>query len=341
MKRFSVIIPAYNAQATIARCLDSVYALSVSETEFEVIVIDDCSTDGTVGAVENYARIHSNLSLLLQPQNHRQGAARNRGLSVANGQYIVFLDSDDEVDSGLLTALNLASGNNLEMTAMRGVRRNREGKVLGWFELGYPNDYVFSGTVLQQEHPYWCTGVVLYVYLKSFLETVDYPFEEDVLFEDSDFVNVHLYHATRMSYSDDCGYTIHENLSSTTHTTSYKHVCDYALLGTRMLDFYHRLERRDTPYADSILEGGSYNIMKSCRALFRLKSFQDVRAFYDRLDEHVDRKNYLSYREPAYCWTPWTRFCLKHRNLTIGLVGCVVSTRLLELKRVIKKLKHA
>ena len=341
MIHFSIIIPAYNAQTTINRCLDSVYALPVPEEDFEVIVIDDCSTDDTVHAIERYGSNHSNLKLLVQPENHRQGAARNRGLSVAKGKYIVFLDSDDELADGVLSALALAERNCLEMTVMQCERVNLAGELQGKLTLPYHSDVVFSGVALQTDYPYWGTAPWPYIYLSSFLKQVGYPFAEDVLYEDSDFVNVHLYHATRLSYCDDCGYRAYENPLSTTRTISYKHVCDYALLGTRMLDFYHQLERKDTKFADSILEGGSFNIMKSCRALFRLKSIRDVRAYYYRLDEHVDRRNYLSYREPAYCWTRWTRFCLKHRNLTIGIVGCAVSSRLLELKRVIKKLKHA
>ena len=85
--------PSYNSQSTINRCLDSVYALPIPEDEYEVIVIDDCSTDHTVDIIKVYEHTHSNLTLLVQLQNHRQGAARNRGLEVAQGEYIFFLDT--------------------------------------------------------------------------------------------------------------------------------------------------------------------------------------------------------------------------------------------------------
>ena len=241
MKRFSVIIPAYNAQATIYRCLDSVYALPVAEEDFEVIVIDDCSTDNTVSLVETFGRNHPNLSLLLQSQNHRQGAARNRGMSVAQGNYIVFLDSDDELDQGVVTALEWADKGGLDMTIMKGISVNLEGQVWKSMELPYREGTLFSGQSLQAEHPFWSCGPVLYVYRKSFLDRVEYPFAEDVLYEDSDFVSVHLYYAERMGYSPSVAYRIHENPSSTTRTISFKHVCDYALLGTRLLRFYHQL----------------------------------------------------------------------------------------------------
>ena len=87
----SFIIPAFNASQTIVRCLDSIYSLVIPETEYEVIVIDDCSNDDTVTVIESYALSHENLTLLRQSENHRQGAARNRGLEIAKGQYIFYL----------------------------------------------------------------------------------------------------------------------------------------------------------------------------------------------------------------------------------------------------------
>ena len=317
---FSIIIPAYNAHSTIERCLNSIYQLPISETEYEVIVIDDCSTDDTTDVVKKYAIHHPNITLLVQPENHRAGAARNLGVSIARGKYVVFLDSGDELESGVLAAILLADKSCLEMVAMRGLREGFGGKQ-GLYNLHYSSERTFSGIDLQTEHPYWCSGPCLYVYLKSFLDLVGYPFTEDVLYEDSDFVSVHLYHAKRMGYSDECGYIIHENSLSITHTMSHKHVCDYALLGTRMLAFYHKIQNKNTLYARTILEGGSFNIMKASHLLFRLKSVADVRAVYDRFDDYADRKLYLGYKYPAYCWTKWTRFCLKHRKLTIGLIA--------------------
>ena len=329
----SIIIPAYNAELTIARCLNSIYALSIQETEYEVIVIDDCSSDGTVALIEEYRYVHPNIVLLKQPHNHRQGAARNRGLSIAKGEYVVFLDSDDEIKPGVCSAIALAQNNDLDITIMKGVVVSPDGHITSTYSLPYDSNEVFSGISFQTAHRFWCPGPVLYVFKKVFLDNVNYPFAENVLYEDSDFVNVHLYFSKKTGYCNECGYCIHVNTSSTTHTMSYKHVCDYALLGTRMLDFHNRIENKDTPYADSILEGGSWNIMQSCKNLFKLDSISSVRAFYDRFDMFADRKSLFHYREPAYCWTPWTRFCIRHRKLTTSLVGLCLSTGVTKLIR--------
>ncbi len=84
----SVIIPAYNRAHLIGSALDSVLA---QDTELQVIVVDDGSSDGTVGVVQRYG---SRVQLLCQ-KNKGPGAARNAGLQVAIGRYAAFLDSDD------------------------------------------------------------------------------------------------------------------------------------------------------------------------------------------------------------------------------------------------------
>lgn len=315
----SFIIPAYNASNTIARCLDSIYALGLIEQEFEVICIDDCSKDNTVAVIEQYTKQHTNITLLCQLENHRQGAARNRGVSIAQGKYIVYVDSDDESDKGVLQALQLAEKNDLDMVAMHYVNVEEHGNITEKEPITL--DGVFTGVELQTRYPYWGSAPWPYIYKKSFLQQVDYPFVEDVLFEDSDFVIVHLYHANRMMYCASLAYHMYYNATSTTHTKTFKHVADYMLLGTRMLTFYHSLEDTISNYAKGILEGGSYNIWTACKRLIKLQSAADVHAFYNRVDSYIDRTSLVGYTYPKYCWTWWTKLCLKHKNFAIILAA--------------------
>ena len=315
----SFIIPAYNASATIVRCLDSIYTLGLSMQEFEVICIDDCSTDNTIAVIEQYAKQHTNLTLLCQSENHRQGAARNRGVAIAKGKYIVYIDSDDESDKGVILALQLAEEHNLDMVAMHFASVNEHGNITEKEPIKL--DGVFTGVELQTKHPYWGTAPWPYIYNAEFLEKVNYLFEEDMVYEDSDYVNVHLYHAHRVMYNPICSYRIYYNSQSTTHTTSFKHVADYLLLGTRMLKLYHSLEDKNSKYALGILEGGSFNIWKSCKKLFKLSSIAEVLAFYNRVDSYINRADYVQYSEPAYCWTRWTKLCLGHKKIAMIIIA--------------------
>ena len=321
--RISIVIPAYNASSTINRCLNSLYKLPLAESDFEVIVVDDCSQDNTAELVEAYAKRHSNLALLRQPENHSLGAARNRGVSIAQGKYIVFVDSDDESAEGMPFAVQLAEENDLDMVAMRFVRIAQDGSTEKEISLPYDKSNVYTGVEMQTEFPYWAASVWPYVYKRSFLEEVEYPFAEDVFYEDSDFTNVHLFHAKRMSYCDVCGYVVHSNPASITHTLSFKHLSDYALMGTRMLRFFENLEDMTSLYAQGIREGGQYNITKSFHRLPKLKSRSAVRSFYKRLDAHFDRKQLIGRHELEYHWDLWTRLGLKHQSLCVFLLGCI------------------
>ena len=315
----SFVIPAYNASNTIVRCLDSIYALALNVADFEVIVIDDCSKDNTITVAEEYAKQHTNITLLRQAENYRQGAARNRGVTIAKGKYIVYVDSDDESDKGVVQALQLAEEHHLDMVAMHYVNIDERGNITEKEPIKL--DGVFTGVELQTAHPYWCTGPVPYVYSVELLKRVNYPYTENVLFEDSDYVNVHLYHAQRVMYNPICSYRIYYNSQSTTHTTSYKHVADYLLLGTCMLQLYHSLEDKTTAYALGIREGGSYNILMSCKRLVKLPSIRDVKMFYNRVDQYTNRFDLLNYTEPAYCWTRWTKLCLGHKKIAMVLIA--------------------
>jgi len=94
--RTTVIIPAYNEQATIIEILELVAQQVVDGVEFEVIVIDDCSTDITVELLEKRPDLFT--KLIKQSKNGGKGAAVKAGLSAATGEYVLFQDADLEYD---------------------------------------------------------------------------------------------------------------------------------------------------------------------------------------------------------------------------------------------------
>ena len=92
--RTSVIIPVYNTAEYLEECLDSVIAQT--QKEIELILVDDGSDDGSLEILKEYAERYPFVTLL--QQNHLyQGTARNRGLEIARGEYIYFMDSDDDI----------------------------------------------------------------------------------------------------------------------------------------------------------------------------------------------------------------------------------------------------
>ena len=103
MLRTSIIIPAYNEEATILELLREVRAQSVEGVEFEVVVIDDGSKDRTVALLEENPTLYD--KLVKQPKNGGKGAAVLAGLRAATGQYILFQDADLEYSPSHYEAL--------------------------------------------------------------------------------------------------------------------------------------------------------------------------------------------------------------------------------------------
>lgn len=98
----SIIVPAYNAETTLGRCLDSL--LRQTYLEYEVIVVNDGSCDDTQGICESYCKANERIRLVSK-KNGGQSSARNAGLDVAVGDYIMFCDSDDYVSCRIVESL--------------------------------------------------------------------------------------------------------------------------------------------------------------------------------------------------------------------------------------------
>ena len=100
----SVIIPAYNAEGTIARAVESLFSGALGEYRIEVLVIDDGSVDSTARIAAELEKKYPSVRLL-QKENGGVSSARNRGLSEALGRFVFFMDADDEAKSDALNRL--------------------------------------------------------------------------------------------------------------------------------------------------------------------------------------------------------------------------------------------
>ncbi len=98
----SCIIPAYNVEKYIAACLDSILKQKIEN--IEIICVDDCSTDNTARIIRQYESLHKEVKYVFQDHSFA-GTARNRGLELANGEYIHFMDADDIVVEGAYKAI--------------------------------------------------------------------------------------------------------------------------------------------------------------------------------------------------------------------------------------------
>ena len=114
----SFVVPFYNVDKFIGQCLDSLFTQDISLDEYEVICVNDCSTDRSRDIVIEYQSKYSNLVLIDHEINTKAGGARNTGLKAAKGIYIWFIDSDDCIRSNCLNyLLSVCVENKLDVIA--------------------------------------------------------------------------------------------------------------------------------------------------------------------------------------------------------------------------------
>lgn len=124
MSQISVVIPVYNVKEYLRQCIESV--LSQSFRDFDIILVDDGSTDGSESLCDDYSEQYSNVTTIHQ-ENSGPAASRKAGVLKANGDYIVFIDSDDYIDSDYLEFL------------MDVVQKSKADVVTCEYESFYPN----------------------------------------------------------------------------------------------------------------------------------------------------------------------------------------------------------
>lgn len=100
----SFIVPVYNTEKYLPECLDSLLTQDIPKEDYEVICVNDGSTDGSSAILHRYANAHPNL-VVIDKENGGVGSARNTGLDIAQADYIWFVDADDMVHPNMLSCL--------------------------------------------------------------------------------------------------------------------------------------------------------------------------------------------------------------------------------------------
>lgn len=101
----SFIIPVYNVEHYLSTCLDSILCQGLDTDDFEIILVDDRSNDGSLLICRDYSSKYKNITLLENDKNLGPGLTRNKGMSLARGEYIHFIDSDDYLFPDSISAL--------------------------------------------------------------------------------------------------------------------------------------------------------------------------------------------------------------------------------------------
>ena len=210
----SIVIPAYNAEKTIQRTLESV--INQTYKNIEVIVVNDGSNDCTQSIIEKYESENSIIHVINQV-NSGVSCARNTGLRKANGDFILFVDSDDALELNACEKMLCAYDNDTELVVC-GLRIIQEERVLRTPHL---TDQIID--LKKSIDKYWelrqiNLGPCNKLYRKELIKT---SFEEGLSFgEDTKFVIDYLRNINKISIISDCLYNVYlDNENSLNHST--------------------------------------------------------------------------------------------------------------------------
>ncbi len=318
----SYIIPVYNGKRCISLCLDSIYSLPLQEDEFEVIVVDDCSTDNTFEVLDEYASRHSNMVVLHQEVNQRQGAARNRGIAVANGEYIAFCDADDTiVVDGVMNALKAVSETKADICYFDFEFEQPEGV---WHLLQMPketrNVVMSSAEYLEKYYSCWYNGPVRNLYRKDLLQSTGIRFVEGVRWEDCDWTVKVYAQAKTIQFVDGVGYRYAFNEMSVSKQRSVKAMSERVYAGLRLIKLGDEVREQMPSLSKTISdEGKNYYVDDTIRLrnLTKYSSKQCAELIENIGEDHL---NALA----RYSWPAWDSFFINHSRLSklILLFAC-------------------
>lgn len=164
----SIVIPIYNSANYLNRCLDSLQGQTYSD--WEAVLVDDASTDDSLLIAQQYCQSDSRFTLIQQETNSGQSAARNKGMDHIQGDYLLFLDSDDSLEADCLEQLHCHIGR------------------ADLLQTGYKR-VTIDGRIIEEKCPSWhrryvLTSPCMRLYRTAWLKQQAIRFTEGMIYED-------------------------------------------------------------------------------------------------------------------------------------------------------------
>ena len=281
MPLISFILPVYNVEKYIARCLDSIYALSLEKEQFEVLCIDDCSIDKSTTIIETYQEQYSNLHLIKHQQNARQGAARNTGIRNAKGAYCMFIDADDSIPKvDLLAYIEYMQQHDLELLLGKANVIGCNGEITQWGNSPVEESRIMKGPeIFIEEYIHKVAfGVVwLGIYKMELVKRIS-PFLENIQYEDTDWTLRCAYEAQLLQYRPITLYNYHNNPATTTTTRSIRSVIERAKQSLRMYEWAQTTTELRNEVVHAVEDYATWNL-RILNGLYKY-NFKERKSFY-------------------------------------------------------------
>lgn len=217
MKKISIIIPVYNTEKYIERCLNSV--INQKYENKEIIVINDGSTDRSEEKINKYI----NKITYIKKENSGLSDTRNVGIEKATGEYIMFIDSDDYIEECLLDKLKPYINQEIEMIKYKSRKVTEEGK-----EIQIMDGPVFETTKGEEAFSKMCftdqlmETACIYLYKTELLKKNQFRFSKGLYHEDFGLIPLIILKAETFVSTGICGYNYVQSSNSITRNEDYQ-----------------------------------------------------------------------------------------------------------------------
>lgn len=316
--KLSFIVTFHNGDRYISECLDSLLKQDIPYEDYEIIVVDDCSTskDG-LEILDNFERTNINLSIIHNEYNLRTGASRNVGLKTAKGEYIWFIDQDDYIEKNCLSELlNICAKETPDILTFDYFETNG----IGSTRLTTHNienstylsaieyfDRFCSGSIWGKKD--YCFFLWHCLYRREYLQKNSIYNPEIYAHEDIIFSINSIFSARKIiSFANPLYYFRYVEESDSHklyHQKAEAVYCGTLILGQAFLSFANKIEPQSKKYSHEFYDSAISAFNALAKSLLRL-SFAEKQKFY-QICSSRNASSYLSYL------SPFNKFIFKHQ----------------------------
>lgn len=218
MIKYSFIVPVYNTEKYLKKCLDSL--VNQTYKDFEIIVVNDGSTDKSSNIISKYQKKYKNI-IVIDKENEGLSMARNRGVQKSSGKYIIFVDSDDYVSNKLLEEVDKKIDDSDILRFQIATEDEEYTKINEYHEEGFESMCGYDAfKYLSSYHfvePAWC-----YVIRKNYYIENKFSFKKGVYHEDFGLIPYVIYKARKVKSIDFIGYYYIQRNGSIMNNNDYK-----------------------------------------------------------------------------------------------------------------------
>lgn len=242
----SIIIPVYNTEKYVEKCIFSCVNQDLPKDEYEIIVVNDGTKDNSMTIVKRLAKCYSQIQIVSQ-ENAGLSAARNNGINIARGKYIWFVDSDDWIEDNCLKRIvNRLENNVLDGLVHSGIRYIDDEHVL-YIKENFP-DQILTGREYMSQRLINCAAVKT-IYNTEFLRANNLYFFEGIYHEDAEFSPRAYYYIHRLGFTNEHYYYNRLTPGSITQKPNPQKAFDLMTVSQRLYDFKKSHEMKDVGYA--------------------------------------------------------------------------------------------